>query len=81
MPSKTSDPNLNAVLDNIERMVASEGGTLESAEVDEWRLAVRYRPGKNEACPECVPTHDAVKRWLELSLKRQAPYVTEVTVT
>jgi hypothetical protein len=82
MPAKTHDPNVNAALENIERMVAGEGGSLDAAEfVDEFKLAVRYRPGVNEECPECVPTADAVKTWLTFALKRQAPYVTEVEVS
>ncbi len=43
-------------------------------------LEVRYTPGINEECPECVPTHVRVTMFLNASLKVHAPYVTEVKV-
>ncbi|NQW17269.1 MAG: NifU family protein [Chloroflexi bacterium] len=81
MVESVSDPKIDMVLRNIETMVASEGGTLELVRLDSPSLEVKYTPGVNEECPECVPTHEAVVRFLSTSLKIHAPEITDVTVT
>ena len=80
MVASTSDPKVDFVLSQIETMVASEGGTLDVASYDEGFLKVRYTPGVNEECPECVPTLEQVKHFLTASLKIHAPYIDEVEV-
>lgn len=80
MVASTSDPKLDFVLTQIETMVASEGGSIEVAGFDDGYLKVRYTPGVNEECPECVPTHDQVRHFLSASLKIHAPYIEEVEV-
>ena len=76
----TADDKVNLVLENIEKMVASEGGTLDEVALAPPTLKVGYTPGVNEDCPECVPTHEAVQRFLSMSLKIHAPEITEVEV-
>ena len=80
MVELTADDKVNLVLKNIETMVASEGGCLNDVELDPPALRVGYTPGVNEECPECVPTHDAVRRFLSMSLRIHAPEITEVEV-
>ncbi|MCH8206021.1 MAG: NifU family protein, partial [Chloroflexi bacterium] len=62
------DPGIKFVLDNVQTVVASEGGSLEFLELRDNRLSVRYNKGHNEECPECVPGHDLVHRMMESSL-------------
>ena len=78
--AKTSDTKLDFVLTQIETMVASEGGTIDVAAFDEGYLKVRYTPGVNEKCPECVPTREQVEHFLTASLKIHAPYIEAVEV-
>ncbi len=80
MVETTSDEKVNLVLQNIEMMVASEGGALELILLEPPALKVKYIPGVNEECPECVPTHDAVSQFLATALNVHAPYVTDVTL-
>ncbi|MDA1258718.1 MAG: NifU family protein [Chloroflexi bacterium] len=80
MVASTSDPQVNMVLENIETMVASEGGTLELVALGDTSLHVKYLPGVNEECPECVPTRESVEMFMTMSLKIHAPNVTEITV-
>lgn len=80
MVALTSDPQVNMVLENIETMVASEGGRLELVDLGDTSLHVKYRPGINEECPECVPTRDNVEMFMTMSLKLHAPQITDVTV-
>ena len=77
MVAKTADPKINLVLQNIETIVASEGGSLE---LSPPTLRVKYNPGVNEDCPECVPTHEAVNRFLSTALKVHAPQITDINV-
>ncbi|HCV27887.1 MAG TPA: hypothetical protein QGI07_09760 [Dehalococcoidia bacterium] len=80
MVASTSDPQINMVLENIEMMVASEGGRLELVDLSDTSLHVKYLPGVNEECPECVPTRDNVEMFMTMSLKLHAPRITDVTV-
>ena len=80
MVQSTSDPSVDFVLQQIETMVASEGGSLELLSVDENALKLRYTPGVNEECPECVPTHDQVSQFLNASLKIHAPHIQTIEV-
>ncbi len=81
MVHSTSDKNVDFVLEQIQTMVASEGGTLPTATLDGNSLKVKYTPGVNEECPECVPTHDMVVQFLTASLSIHAPHVTEIEVS
>lgn len=81
MVQSTSDTSVDFVLEQIEKMVASEGGTLDVISLDEGSLKVKYTPGVNEECPECVPTLEMVTMFLNASLGIHAPYVKDVEVS
>ncbi len=80
MVASTSDPKINTVLENIEVMVASEGGHLELVDLGDTSLHVKYVPGVNEECPECVPTRDNVEMFMQMAPKVHAPHITELTI-
>jgi hypothetical protein len=61
-------------------MVASEGGSIDVVSLEDDALTMKYTPGVNEECPECVPTHDMVTQFLTASLGIHAPTITNVTV-
>ena len=79
MPVNT-DPSVQTVLDNMETIVASEGGTLEFISLDDGELKVKYIKGINEECPECVPDHDIVSMMMRSSLSLYAPHVNSVNL-
>ena len=79
MPVNT-DPSVQTVLDNMETIVASEGGTLEFISLDDGELKVKYIKGINEECPECVPDHDMVSMMMRNSLSLYAPHVNTVNL-
>ena len=81
MVAKTFDEKVDFVLAQIETMVASEGGTLELVSSDETSFEVKYVPGVNEECPECVPTHDQVRMFMRASLSIHAPQIKNFEVT
>ena len=76
--SSNSDPGVQTVLENMETIVASEGGTLQFLSLDDGSLSVKYIKGVNEECPECVPDHAMVKMMMENSLSIYAPHVLTV---
>ena len=69
---------VQSVLENMETIVASEGGTLQFLSVDDGSLSVKYIKGVNEECPECVPDHAMVKMMMENSLSIYAPHIVTV---
>ena len=75
------DPGVQTVLENMETIVASEGGTLNFISLDGDTLSVEYIKGSNEECPECVPDHEMVKMMMVSSLTIYAPHVTTVELS
>jgi len=80
MVHSTFDTSVDFVLEQIQTMVASEGGTLGVPILDGNSLKVQYSPGVNEECPECVPTLEMVTQFLTVSLGIHAPHVTNIEV-
>ena len=76
----TIDPAIQSVLDNIQTIAASEGGSVKLIESKGGKLTVEYTPGVNEDCPECVPDHDLIGMMLKSSVGVLAPYISEVEV-
>ena len=70
-----NDLGVQTVLENMETIVASEGGTLQFLSLDDGSLSVKYIKGVNEECPECVPDHAMVKMMMENSLSIYAPHI------
>ncbi len=73
-----TDPGVQMVLDNMQIIVATEGGSLEFVELSGGRLTVRYTEGQNEECPECVPDHDSVRQMMKTAIGVHAPYVKDI---
>ena len=76
--SENNDLGVQTVLENMETIVASEGGTLQFLSLDDGSLSVKYIKGVNEECPECVPDHAMVKMMMENSLSIYAPHILTV---
>jgi|TARA_B100000315_G_C14317250_1_gene469112 hypothetical protein len=80
MVQSTADTQVDFVLEQIETMVASEGGTLDVISLEGSKLSIKYTPGVNEECPECVPTHDMVTQFLTASMEIHAPHIQDIEV-
>ena len=81
MVESTSDTSVDFVLEQIQAVVASEGGTLGTPSLDGSTLKINYTPGVNEECPECVPTLEMVIQFLTASIGIHAPHITNIEVT
>ena len=77
---KANDTGVKTVLENMEVIVASEGGALEFISLEDSLLIVKYIKGVNEECPECVPDHEMVQMLMENSLTIYAPHVSSVEI-
>ena len=73
-----TDPGVQAILDNMQVIVASEGGSLEYIDMKGGQLTVKYHKGVNEECPECVPDHALVEQMFRTSMSTFAPYVRDI---
>jgi hypothetical protein len=80
MVQSTADTKIDFVLEQIETMVASEGGNLDLISLEGSSLKIQYTPGVNEECPECVPTHDMVVQFLTASMGIHAPHIQDIEV-
>ena len=74
------DPGLQSIIDNIQVIAASEGGSIRFIDSRGGKLTIDYTPGVNEECPECVPTHDLIEMMVKSSAGILAPYISEVEV-
>ncbi len=72
------DAKVKLVIDNIQGVVSSEGGSVEFVGMSAGKLTVRYNKGRNDECPECVPDHELVNLMLKNSASIYAPSVTHV---
>ncbi|MBT4124902.1 MAG: hypothetical protein HOJ22_07305 [Chloroflexi bacterium] len=81
MVQSTSDTSVDFVLEQIQTMVASEGGTLGVPSLEGDSLKIEYTPGVNEECPECVPSLEMVIQFLTASLGIHAPHITNIEVS
>ena len=73
-----ADPGVQMVLQNVQIVVASEGGSIELIDLRDGRLTVKYNPGVNEECPECVPDHALVEQMMKTSIGVYAPHVKDI---
>ena len=76
----TIDPAIQSVMDNIQVIAASEGGSVKFIDSKGGKLTVEYTPGVNEDCPECVPDHALIGMMLKSSVAVLAPHIGEVEV-
>ncbi len=72
------DAKVKFVIDNIQGVVSSEGGSVEFVGLSAGKLTVRYNIGRNDECPECVPDHELVTLMFRNSASIYAPSVTDV---
>ena len=72
------DPRVKNVLDTFGQILASDGGSLELLNIADGVARVRYVPGNNEECPECVMTPEGLRGLLLEALQTQAPYIKEL---
>ena len=75
------DSGIQTVLDNMQTIVASEGGNLELISSGDISIEIKYIKGINKECPECVPDHEMVKMMIESSLSIYAPHITSIKLT
>ena len=53
------------VVDNFQQMVSGDGGKIELLGVKDGVMSVRYAPGTNEACQDCVLAPEDLKELMK----------------
>ena len=53
------------VVDNFQQMVSGDGGKIELLGVADGVMSVRYAPGTNEACQDCVLAPEDLKELMK----------------
>ena len=69
------DEDVRAVLENVRAVVEGDGGAVELVAVEEGVVRVRYRPGANEECPQCVLEPETLRQFLQEAFAAQAPRI------
>ena len=68
------------VVEHFNRMVEPDGGVIELLVVEAATLKVRYSPGTNEECADCVLDAQDLRELMKEALALQDPSITEVDV-
>ncbi len=78
MTIQDMDLGIRTVVELIQVVVSSEGGSIEFVSLRDGCLTVRYNEGRNDECPECVPSRGMVHQMISASLGIHAPHVREL---
>ena len=69
------------VVEQFNEIVKPEGGSVSLLSIEGATLAVRYVPGVNEECAECVMEPDALAAMMRDMVATLDPAITEVRVS
>ncbi|MGE0879470.1 MAG: hypothetical protein AB7L13_09665 [Acidimicrobiia bacterium] len=71
---------VEAVVDNFHRIVAADGGSLVLLAREGGAVSIRYNPGVNEDCADCVLDPADLRELVLEAIQRQDPSVTALDV-
>jgi Fe-S cluster biogenesis protein NfuA len=74
------DPLVELVVSEVGAPLAVDGGATVLLGVEEGIAHVRYRPGHNEGCPECIMSTEDMREYLREALSARAPYIQDVEI-
>lgn len=72
------NPLIQAVVQNVNAILAADGGSIAVKEQRGGTLVLTYKQGNSGDCPECVLTDESVLALIQESLALQAPFITDV---
>ena len=72
------DEQVEKVVDFFRRMVSADDGVLDLLSVESGTARIRYTPGHNEECPDCVHSAQDILDMLRGSLEIHAPHIRDV---
>ena len=68
------NPMIKAVVDQVNSLLAADGGSLAVEEQRGDTLVLRYKQGMSADCPECVLSDESVLMLVQESLALRAPF-------
>jgi Fe-S cluster biogenesis protein NfuA len=72
------DEQVETVLNLFRQIISTDGGKLELVNLQNGTAKLRYTPGHNEECPDCVLTPDSLQAMIQESMQVHAPHITRV---
>ncbi len=72
------NPMIQAVVENVNTILAADGGSVAVKEQRGSTLVLSYKQGMSKDCPECVLSDESVLALIQESLALQAPFITDV---
>ena len=72
------DEQVEKVLTLFRQIIATDGGRLDLVDLQDGTAKLRYTPGQNEECPECVMTPESLQQMVQESMQVHAPHITSV---
>jgi Fe-S cluster biogenesis protein NfuA len=69
-----------AVVDNFQQMVGTDGGKITLLGVKDGVMSVRYAPGTNEACADCVLAPEDLKELMKEAVQMHDASIKDVTL-
>ena len=73
-----TDPGIEKVLDLFRQIISTDGGKLDLVGQKDGAVRLRYTPGHNEECPECVLTPENLQAMIQESMQVHVPHITRV---
>jgi Fe-S cluster biogenesis protein NfuA len=73
------DP-VRAVIDQFQRMVAADGGKIEFLDFAEDVASVRYSPGKNDHCADCVLSPQDLRELMLEAMQQRLPSLRDLEI-
>ena len=72
------DEQVEKVLGLFRQILSTDGGKLDLVSVEDGTAKLRYTPGHNEECPECVLTPESLQAMIQESMQVHAPHIIKV---
>jgi len=72
------DEKVEKVLALFRQIISTDGGKLELVSLEDDTARLRYTPGQNEECPECVLTPESLQAMVQESMQVHAPHIANV---
>ena len=66
---------LTQVIGHFQQILAGDGGKLDLVALTDDVMQLRYQPGHNEACADCVLSPEDLKELIEEAARRHTPAI------
>ena len=72
------NPAIDSVIEDFRTLLKADGGTLDVVSEDNGVVTLRYVPGHNEECAECVLAPEQICQLVKAALQARIPSIQDV---